>query len=66
MLYLEQSHVVMKELRSSVASGWTAWKRDSMEARQPVRLVDRSFALSCAAVNVDGCGYAHVHTWGRE
>jgi hypothetical protein len=29
MLYLEQSHFVIKELRSSVASGWTVWKRGS-------------------------------------
>jgi hypothetical protein len=29
MLYLKQSHVVKEELRSLLASDWTAWKRGS-------------------------------------
>lgn len=55
MLYLEQSHVVMEELRSSVASGWTAWKRDSLSSCWIDRLRSRVPPLTSMGAGICMC-----------
>lgn len=57
MLYLEQSHIVMEELRSLLASGWTAWKRDSLSSCWVDRLRFRVSPLTL--MDAGRCMFAH-------
>jgi hypothetical protein len=57
MLYLKQSHVVKEELRSLLASGWTAWKRGSPSSCGIDRLCSRVPPLT--SMDVGRCMFTH-------